>query len=378
MPPIPTENSDLPPAHKESNRQQTVVEQLTALAYTLGPEERLPTFVELRKRLGVSVTTLVSALDDLEARGVLTRKHGVGIFVARDALRRNIAMLCDARFFQGDTAVSPFWSLLVQQVWKHVRENGDQFALYFVAAYGDDHEEIGIGVPKAIGDRLASDLKQGRIQGVIGAGLSPCVSYWLQQIAIPFVAFAGYAPHHVQLDVGGGIQRGAEALIASGCRKIGFWTASPAESENVAVFQRTLEQAGIPYYPALLQCRQEKEATSITNLHLGERAVRSTFEGNPALLPDGVLCDDDMLARGALPLLSQKGIRIGKDLLFATQTNAGSPLLFGYEEGLIRIEMEPARLAKEMITLLQAQMMGQETKEAAVFLAPTLRLPTST
>jgi DNA-binding LacI/PurR family transcriptional regulator len=378
MPPIPTENPDLPPAQKESNRQQSVVEQLTTLAYALGPEARLPTFVELRKTLGVSVTTLVSALDDLEARGVITRKHGVGIFVSRDALRCNIAMLCSAHFFQGDTAVSPFWSLFVQQVWKCVRENGDQFALYFVAAHEDDHEEIGIGVPKAIGDRLALDIKQGSIQGVIGAGLSPCVSYWLQQIAIPFVAFAGYAPHHVQLDVVSGVQRGTEALIASGCRKIGFWTASLAQSDNIQVFRRTLEQAGIPYDPALLQCRQGDEDSSLTNLHLGERAVRNTFEHSITSPPEGVLCDDDMLARGALPLLAQKGIRIGKDLRFATQTNAGSPLLFGYEEGLIQIEMEPARLAKEMITLLQAQIVGKETKEGFVLLAPTLRLPTST
>lgn len=173
----PTEPST---AHRENTRQQTVAEQLTALARRLGPGERLPTFVELRKELGVSVTTLIAALGDLEARGILTRKHGVGIFVAKDALRRNIAMLCDSRFFQGENAASPFWPLLVKQVWQCVRKVGDNFALYFVVVPEDDHEEIGIGVPKAIGDILASDLKQGRIQGVVGVGLSTCVSYWLQ------------------------------------------------------------------------------------------------------------------------------------------------------------------------------------------------------
>jgi hypothetical protein len=375
-----SEHSDRSPDPRETTRQQSAAEQLTALARKLGPGERLPTFVQLREELGVSVTTLVAALSDLEARGILTRRHGVGIFVARDALRHNIAMLCDARFFHGETAISPFWPMLVQRGWQRVREKGNHFALYFVVAPAGDHEEIGAGVPAAIGDILASDLKQGRIQGVLGAGLSICVSYWLQQIAIPFVAFAGYAPHRVQLDLALGVQRGVEALAARGCRRIGFWIAAPMKCENVAIFRRTLEQCGLPFDPALIQDNSADGAASLTSLQLGERAAQVTFgpESDPARRPDGVLCDEDTLARGALPRLTRLGIQPGKDLPFATQTNAGSPLLFGYEENLIRIEMDPARLAEEMVTLLEAQIENRAAPEEFVLLAPTVRHPIST
>ena len=98
------------------SKPQELCAQLAALAQRLGPEAKLPTVTELRKSLGVSLTTLNSALGQLEERGVIERRHGVGIFVAAQwqpkHVPKAISLVCDPTFFQV-AGHSPFWDLLV-------------------------------------------------------------------------------------------------------------------------------------------------------------------------------------------------------------------------------------------------------------------------
>src|SRR4028119_1644011 len=71
--------------------------QLSQMAYNLGPDARMPTFASLCEQTRVSKATLDAALGQLEAQGIVMRRHGAGIFVSSQ-LRRSTALGCGPRF----------------------------------------------------------------------------------------------------------------------------------------------------------------------------------------------------------------------------------------------------------------------------------------
>jgi hypothetical protein len=378
------ENMESIATEHEGTKYGAAADKLTTLARQLGPGARLPTFVQLRQELQVSVTTLMSALSDLEARGILQRRHGVGIYVARDVDRRNIALLFDPGFLQGESGASPFWHHFLQQTWRLSKERGESFSVHFVenalpaARPRRRPQKLSAYTPIGMGDILAADLRHGRIHGVLGAGQPACIGEWLRECGVPYVAFAGYARHSVVLDMPLGIQLGVEALAARGCRRIGFWTNTCPndDTQTHEVYRRTLTALGYRYDPALV-FGGGSTPPGLSEMARGEWIARTVFgphsEGPPVPRPDGILCGVDTLARGALPTLLQMGIRPGTDIPFATHTNANSPLLFGFEDNLIRLEMDPVRLVSEMYTLLDALLENRASDEEMVKLTPTVR-----
>lgn len=63
-------------------RMKYAYEQLLSMTQQLGPNAQLPTMVQLRDSLGVSMHTLNEAVREMEKQGLLRSVHGVGIFVA--------------------------------------------------------------------------------------------------------------------------------------------------------------------------------------------------------------------------------------------------------------------------------------------------------
>jgi DNA-binding LacI/PurR family transcriptional regulator len=357
-------------------RQEVCATHLTELAQRLGPGAQLPTFAQLRSTLNVSGTTLIGALDVLEAKGILVRRHGVGIFVARDVNLKNIALITAPQYFYSDDNASPFWQQFVQRAWIRATASGMHFSLHFVVMDEHDKAISADGAPASLGDILTADLRQGIIHGVLGVGLSHCTMLWLTRMRIPLVGFAGYTPYGVMLDEALGVQLAVRALAARGCRRIALWTSSARDSAVRETYQQTLATLGLSFDPRLIDGGGEL-AVATSSLQRGEDIARIVFgpDSDPAARPDGVYCAEDTLTRGALPLLWRLGVRVGIDLPFATQANTDSPLLFGFDDHLIRIENDPARIVDEMYRLLIAQMDGRSTVEERILLPPTVRIP---
>jgi DNA-binding LacI/PurR family transcriptional regulator len=68
-------------------KMRYVCDELEKMADTLGPDAQLPTMVQLRDSLGVSMKTLHDSLREMEKRNILRSIHGVGIFVENQQKR---------------------------------------------------------------------------------------------------------------------------------------------------------------------------------------------------------------------------------------------------------------------------------------------------
>lgn len=372
-------------------KQEAAAQQLSDLARQLGPGVQLPKFSELLTELGVSRTTLGAVLTALESQGVITRKHGVGIYVSQQLNRRHVALLCAADFLQTDDP-SPFWKILIQHARNRATEKSEDFALHFTR----DEASYYSATP-SLSESLEAEIEVGHVSGILGVGLNIATSRWIEEQQIPFVAFAGYGTHFVAFDMVASVRMGVEALAARGCQRIAYWSPvyghasecrkSVLSNPAIEAFQNTLKALDLPFEPELVYTNAYLCPEDVTELskkwsvpspqEQGHRIAEEVFgvEADPRLRPDGIVCTDDCMMQGVLPYLARLGIRIGSDVQIATHTNAGSSVLYGYEDLLIRMEADPERLIREMYARLEAQLEGRMPEAPQLRIPPTLYTP---
>jgi DNA-binding LacI/PurR family transcriptional regulator len=376
---------------RETSKLEIAARQLSALARELGPGAKLPRCLTHR------CPRHAAALEDLEGQGVITRRHGVGIYVSERLHHRNIMLLCNPAFFQGEE-VSPFWNMLVQQARERAAGNAEDLALHFTRpdSVPFDYKS------QLLTETVMAEVRGGRVHGILGVGLRISTVEWITARRIPFVAFAGPGPCLVYLDSVASVQMGVEVLAAQGCRRIALWSSvSPRRvicrqevlrRPTLTAFPAILDASGIPFDPELIRTNAhlcpdypagDEDANGYTEMlgmsqqEQGRQTAREVFgpDADPRLCPDGIVCTEDTMMQGALPVLTRLGVRIGEEVHIATHANAGSSALFGYEDVLIRMEVDPARLVREMYTLLEDQMDGRMPETPKRVLPPTLRLP---
>jgi len=379
---------------REATKHQAAAQRLIDLAGRLGPGAKLPRFLELRAELDVGSATLAAVLKDLEGRGVIERRHGVGIYVSERLNHRSVVMLCDPAFFSGGE-VSPFWDMLLRHARDGAAERSADLTVHFAptGARRGKAEEVPVPEP------LAREIAAGRVHGVLGVGLDALAARWFESQGLPFVAFAGYGASAVAFDDAALVRLGVTALASRGCRRLALWSSvvahgiPPSREEvlrrpAVAAFPEALKACGLPFEPELVRtnahlCPEEplrecgQEWSIPSQQEQGRRAARAVFgpDADPRLRPDGIVCTDDSMTQGALPQLARYGVGIGSEVQIATHANAGSPVLFGYEELLVRLEVAPALLVRAMYDRLEAQIEGRAPEVPQVSLPPVLRLP---
>lgn len=87
--------------------------KLYDLAQDLGPEAKLPTMLELRDQIGVSMKTLNSAVRELEKRQVLYSINGVGVYVAAPKPRLQVGTLGYLTNNLGHAQNYSYWGQLI-------------------------------------------------------------------------------------------------------------------------------------------------------------------------------------------------------------------------------------------------------------------------
>lgn len=115
-------------------RVRYACEEITSLAQEMGSNAQLPTMVQLRESLGVSMNTLHAALRELESQQVVRSVHGVGIYVQdkkKRALTGNIGFIGSAGYHSRG---NPFHTHLMEGVQRAVNFQ-QQHLLYLGSDY---------------------------------------------------------------------------------------------------------------------------------------------------------------------------------------------------------------------------------------------------
>lgn len=362
LPPSPPagQNPELKPFSHE-NKTQALSRHLGEMALELGDGAKFPTVAQLSSSLGVSIMTLNRALSELEARGLIVRRHAVGIFVTSKATQKTIALVTTQDLYQND--LSPFWSMLLEIARERVQRQGQRTRIYMAAPTPGS---------EALPEDLVEDVEAGRIQGAVVIGLHEPLHRWLLQRKLPAVAFGGgvQLEANVREDPAQAVRLGARELAKLGCQRISLW--GPYRWILERPFQEVMQELRLPYIPEI--CHYFEGGGG--HLHSeGQETATSVF-GPGALLPrpDGVLIMDDMLTRGALTALHHLGLSPLKDIPIATLSNKNSNVLRGYENCLIRMEFDPLEIMEEMLQLLSSQLAGQSFQTPAP-VQPHLILP---
>ncbi len=360
-------------------KTQALSARLQEMAGELGPDARLPTMQVLSEQLSVSMMTLNRALSELEAQGIIYRRQGSGTYVAPRAearpLQQAIGLVYDRDIF--NTSASPFSGLLVDRARARAASGDEKFSLY-------------LAVPSREGLPVHDDLLQALEDKTVDGLLLVCEANseavrWLTAKDIPVVAlsYLPIAPYRVMIDWAQVARLGVQSLAAQGCRDIGLWIPvgvglgrknGEQSFPELDAFRLALQDADLPYRADRVWRLDDLDENSeamrdVSNQEQGYRAAFETFEQN---MPDGLVILDDMMTRGALVTLEQKGVQVGKDLKIATHTNTGSTVLRGHEDNLTILEIDPGAIASAMFAMLE-QLIAKERPVSPVKIAPQLK-----
>ncbi len=359
-------------------KTQALTSYLTDLAHQLGPEARLPTMQQLCDELNVSVVTLNRALSELEAQHIITRKHGVGIFVSIRLQQKTIGLVYDRDILQPGT--SPFAAMLIEEARRRASVGHESFSLFLADPSSTS------GAP--VHEDLADAIQTRRLHGIIFVGeQNPKAAQWLETQNLPLVALA-YTPlakWRVCLDHAETARLGVKSLAAQGANRIallvplgsGIGRAPEAKSfPELDAFKSALKKAGLEFDASLVWRHDDLRSdftTDETNQEQGFRAANELF-ANKKNQPDGVVILDDMMARGALVAFSKLGLRPRADIKIATHTNKSATTLHGYEDDLIFIEIDPAQIVAALFSMIETLMNGDIPTEEVVSIRPQLRV----
>jgi DNA-binding LacI/PurR family transcriptional regulator len=166
-------------------------------------------------------------------------------------------------------------------------------------------------------------------------------------------------------------------LVEQGCRSIGIWLSNDHNYENYsAIFRSTLQKYGLDYEPALVKAMPSvtDEGNAISSQEQGYRMAYEVFRTFNGPRPDGLFLSGDMTTAGALVALNKLHVAVGDDLKIATHANKGSPMLFGMENDLILLEIDPAEIVQAMFAQMNTLLTGHKPADK-FFIKPHVRIP---
>ncbi len=303
---------------------QQVADRIRAEAAACKAGERLPTIAELASRYGVSKHSVSNAVDILAREGVVTKKHGVGVFAAAGSQAR-VGILSELDLL-GEYA-SPHFRGLAGELTRRLEAKGAEPILY------TGHAVAGSGASdEPTCRRFWDDVDAGRLDAAVILDV-PCTQAWHKRVrACRIPAIGAMTRWTVEPDRHAIAAAAVNQLVGTGCRRLGLisW-------HNVEPFLEAVQSAGVVTDPAWIRCDLDPAIEGV-----GWEEFREIWSCRSSR-PDGLAILDDVLFYGAQLAIVEAGVRVPEQLRLAVQVNPG--LRMPIHLPAARIELDPAREA---------------------------------
>ena len=209
--------------------------------------------------------------------------------------------------------------------------------------------------------RMERDIKSGRIRGILAMGTLK----WFVE-SIPIVCGSRVAPGWaVDVDFYRLVCQAIALLEERGRRKIALVNAYGKNSSHHNDVIRGLLDA---FREHGLSLREEwvVDGTGGGAEDSGDRAVRRLWELEEH--PDGIIFNDDFYAMGGTMALVELGVQVPEEVIVVTHMNKGYRL--PYPVPVLGIEVNPNKLAREMLAMLDLLMRGDAPSQRLVLVKP--------
>ncbi|OGV67066.1 MAG: hypothetical protein A3K19_01645 [Lentisphaerae bacterium RIFOXYB12_FULL_65_16] len=279
----------------------------------LRPNERLPTTVELSRVFGVTVPTVQKGLSRLAARGLLNRAPRRGTFVSSCIGADTIALAVGQSPYASESA---FPRLIIDSFHRLCGAYNASVSVHILSDQDGPQNAA----------RLEQDVHDGRVKCIFSFFHSTFQSHWLEGLRdVPWVTVFDIGFRHM-------VKTGVSHLLAHGRRDIRVLSMLPPDKDAALEREGATEAfaaAGVPPPPGfLIQCGQREQH--------GYEATHQLLSGRQR--PDGLLVNHDLLTRGVLLALAERGARVPQDLALISHENKGSEILAPFPLTVIRVE----------------------------------------
>ncbi|HWL53193.1 MAG TPA: GntR family transcriptional regulator [Chthoniobacteraceae bacterium] len=334
---------------------QVLARRISNGEYAVGA--RLPVEKELAQEFDVAVMTVRQGVGLLVKQGLVERRQGLGTFVLRAPTNTaNIAILV------GDSLTvesAHYYRALVNRL----RKGADR-RKWDLRHYDEMNREI---FPKADAARRAEqvllDHRNLPFHGVVE--LVPGKRSIIPAELVERLPSALFEPPTAHTDILGDDETfGCEAarnLVQTGCRRLFFfstqWEGYPMPGSIDAVLDEAARLGvSAPAVHCLSLSSQGFEAENRIYQEFRQIVQSWKSPANRRKRPDGLIFNDDIALRSAMPALLQEGFSVPEDFKIVCMTNEDAKFCYGAP--IIRYEISPRAVANHLLSALDCRMRG--------------------
>ena len=331
------------PRVKKRTRAIETAEQLEQMVQRIGPGGRLPSIRKLCADMGVSLATMTTAMDRLEARGHIERRHGSGVYVTDQVDRSTICVLMNTSLVF--TGASPVWGQLLGEVSRAFVGSKASVSIQ-MAMPPDWASDVDDFIPASV----IKMVQEERVSSLVLIGMPDHVARWFDYHGVPSVCFAGAGRFAVLMDQQQTTLEGGKVLHDCGCKRVVLvGNHTEVEFRTFDIYARSMGMEVMPIRskPVYPQRMEKAQFLSIAEdgFEFGQQLAAMIQSGER---PDGIYFGDDVFAQGALMALTRAGLWPTKDIVFVTHANKGSAVLGAWADAMHTLQFDIARIGQVM------------------------------